>query len=756
MNSVHLFAKRTALFAATAMRPAALGVAFACAACGAPAAQPAAPSPAAHEPPPPVVASAPATPPAAPNPLLAAWTGPYGGVPPFGHFQVADIKPALETVIAKKLADVDKIVADPAPPTFDNTIAALERSGTELDRIMAIYGVYTSTMNDSAVQAIEREMAPKLAALDDTIKQNSRLFQRIAAIYAAKDALTPEQQRLVWVVTTDFVRAGAKLDDASKKKLFDLNQRLSKLFTTFSQNVLAEEGTQMVALEHDTDLAGLPPSIRDAAAAAAESRGKKGQWAILNTRSSVDPFLTYSTRRDLREKVWKMFTARGDNGDAHDNNQTIAEILKLRAERAKLLGYPTHAHWRLENSMAKTPERAMALMEAVWKPAVARVHEEVADMQRIADKEKAGIRIAPWDYRFYAEKVRKAKYDLDQNDVKPYLQLEKLREGMFWVAGELFGFRFSPITDGSVPVVHPDVRVFRVTDADGKHVGLWYFDPYARPGKRSGAWMNAYRPQSRMDGEIPVIVSNNANFLKTAPGEPVLISWDDARTLFHEFGHALHGLNSNVTYPSLAGTDVARDYVEFPSQLLERWVSTPEVLNRYALHFQTGKPIPEELVKKLAKSEKFNQGFATVEYLSSALIDMKLHLAGDRPIDPRAFERETLSSLGMPAELVMRHRTPQFLHIFAGDSYSAGYYSYLWSDTLSADAYEAFAEAGGPYDKAVAKRLHDKVFSVGNTVDPADGYRAFRGRDPGIAALMRKRGFPVPKEAAPAQAKAKK
>jgi len=391
--------------------------------------------------------------------------------------------------------------------------------------------------------------------------------------------------------------------------------------------------------------------------------------------------------------------------------------------------------------MAKTPDRAMELMEAVWKPAVARVHEEVADMQAIANKEKTRVRIAPWDYNYYSEKVRKAKYDLDQNDVKPYLQLEKLREGMFWVAGQLFGLRFAAITDGSVPVYHPDVRVWEVTDSTVKHVGIWYFDPYARPGKNSGAWASPYRRQSRLDGEVPSIVSNNANFVKGKPGEPILISWDDARTLFHEFGHALHALNSNITYATLSF--VARDYVEFPSQLLEHWLSTPEVLKRFALHYQTGQPMPAALAKKIERTQTFNQGFATVEYLASALVDMKLHLAGDTPIEPRQFERDTLAALGMPSELVMRHRTPHFLHVFAGDGYSAGYYSYLWSDTLSADAWEAFLEAGGPYDKTVAARLRANVFSVGNTVDPADGYRAFRGRDPGIGALMRKRGFPV-------------
>jgi peptidyl-dipeptidase Dcp len=445
----------------------------------------------------------------------------------------------------------------------------------------------------------------------------------------------------------------------------------------------------------------------------------------------------------LREKVWRVFVNRGDNGDARDNNAIISQILQLRAERAKLLGFETHAHWRLENSMARTPERAMQLMEAVWTPAVARVREEVADMQRVADAEGARIKIEPWDYRHYAEKVRKAKYDLDTNEVKPYLQLEKLREGMFYVAGELFGMTFTALPEGSVPVYHPDVRVWRVDDKAGKLIGLWYFDPYARVGKQSGAWMNAYRNQERFDGDVKTIVSNNSNFVKGTPGEPVLISWDDAVTLFHEFGHALHGLSSNVNYPSVSGTNVARDYVEFPSQLLEHWLPVKEVLDRFAVHYQTGKPIPAELVAKVERAKTFNQGFATVEYLSAALVDMKLHLTArpDSRIDPDAFERDTLAKLGMPAEIVMRHRTPQFGHIFSGDGYSAGYYSYLWSDTLTADAWEAFTEGKGAWDREIANRLRDHVFSVGNTIDPADGYRAFRGRDPQIEALMRKRGF---------------
>jgi peptidyl-dipeptidase Dcp len=676
------------------------------------------------------------------NPLLEKWEGPYGGVPPFDRVQVPLFKPALEAAMSEQLAEVDRIAKNSEAPTFDNTIVALENAGKTLDRVGTLYGVWSATMNGPEFQVVQREMAPKLAKFSDEITQNEMLFKRVAAVYnsPAKSRLTPEQQRLTWLYYTDAVRAGARLPADAKARLSEINQKLAGLYIKFSQNVLAEETDQFLVLKSQDDLAGLPQSIRDAAAAAATTKKQAGAWVIMNTRSSIDPFLTYSDRRDLREKAWRMFVNRGDNGDEHDNNSSITEILQLRAERARLLGYKTHAHWRLENSMAKTPERAMELMEAVWKPAVARVHEEVADMQALADKEGAKIKIEPWDYRYYMEKVRKAKYDLDQNEVKPYLQLEKLREGIFWVAGELFNFNFTPVT--KVPVAHPDIRVWEVTDKTTKrHIGLWYFDPYARAGKRSGAWMNAYRSQQRVKGEITTIVSNNANFVKGKEGEPVLISWDDASTMFHEFGHALHGLNSNVTYPSLSGTAVARDYVEFPSQLLEHWLSTPEVLQRFALHYQTGKPIPQALVDKIKRSATFNQGFATVEYLSAALVDMKLHLAGDKKIDPDAFERETLDQLGMPKEIVMRHRTPQFLHVFASDGYSAGYYSYLWSDVLTADAFGAFVEGKGPYDKAVAERLRKYVFSVGNTVDPADGYRSFRGRDPKIDALMKKRGF---------------
>ncbi|WP_372781000.1 M3 family metallopeptidase [Phenylobacterium sp.] len=675
------------------------------------------------------------------NPLTQPWTGPYGGVPPFGQVKVADFRAAWAASMAAELAEIDAIANNPAPPTFENTIGALERAGAAGDRVGTIYSIWSGTLSTPEMRAVETEVEPKLAAHNDTILQNEKLFHRIEAVYEGRDkaGLTPEQKRLAWVRWNGFVRAGAKLSPAAKTRVAQINKQLAGLFTTFNQNLLADETDYVLYLDQK-DLSGLPHDVTEAAAQAAKEHGKPGQYAILNTRSSMDPFLTYSDRRDLREKVWRTFYARGDNGDAHDNNAGIKQILKLRAERAKLRGYPTHAHWRLDDAMAKTPELAMDLMMRVWPSAVARVHQEVAEMQAVADKEGGKIRIAPWDYRYYAEKVRAERYALDMNDVKPYLQLEKLREGMHWAAGQLYGFEFTPIAD--VPVQHPDVRVWKVTRA-GQLVGLWYFDPYARTGKRSGAWMNAYRAQQTYEGKITTIVSNNANFVKGAPDQPVLVSWDDGTTMFHEFGHALHGLNSEVTYPSLSGTRVARDYVEFPSQLNENWLPTPEVLNRFALHYQTGKPIPAELVAKIDKAHTFRQGFDVTEYLSSALIDMKLHLAGDADIDPRAFEKDELAKLGMPAELPMRHRTPQFQHIFASDGYSAGYYSYLWSEVLDHDAFEAFTEKGGPYDKAVAKRLHDNIMKVGNTVDPAVQYRAFRGRDPDVKAYLRDKGFPT-------------
>lgn len=680
------------------------------------------------------------------NPLLEPWPGQYGGLPPFDQVKLEHFRPALEAAMTRALAELDAIAASKARPSFANTLAPFERALRTFHRVRAVFEVWSGALNTPAFQRLERELTPRLAAFWDKVTQNAALFARIEAVYKGreKSALSPEHARLAWKVHDDFVRAGARLDAKAKARLTAINQKLAALQTRFSQQVLADETDRYLVLD-EGDLAGLPTSLRDAAAAEAASRKLAGKWVLRNTRSSIDPFLTHSERRELREKAWRMFVSRGDNGDKNDTKNLIADILALRGERARLLGYPTHAHLRLDNTMAKTPEAVTKLLEAVWAPAKARVREEVADMQALANRARPRVRIEPWDYRHYAEKVRKQKYSLDDGQIKPYLQLDKLREAMFWVAGELHNLAFSRLE--GVPVFSPDVTVWLVSDRQSrKPVGLFYFDPFARTGKRSGAWMSSYRRQERLDGEVLPIVSNNCNFLKGKPGEPVLVSWNDAQTLFHEFGHALHGLLSNVSYPTLSGTAVLRDYVELPSQLNEHWLPTPEVLERFALHVETGRSIPKALVKRIERAATFNQGYDTVEYLASAFIDLKLHLATEARIAPAAFERDTLKALGMPRELVMRHRTPHFLHIFAGDGYSAGYYSYLWADVLTADAFEAFREGKGPFDKEVAARLRQHVLSAGNTVDPAEAYRRFRGRDASVAALMRKRGFAAPRK----------
>jgi peptidyl-dipeptidase Dcp len=679
------------------------------------------------------------------EPLLAPWSGPHGGVPPFDRVKPADFKPALLKGMDGKRAELAAIASSKDAPTFDNTILAIEDSGRPLNRAIAVMSVFEGTMSDKEMQSVELELAPKRAAFGDEIVQNEPLFARVKAVWDNRAAakLAADQSRLLEVTYKSFTKHGAALGKAQKARLAQINQTLATLFTTFSQNQLADEESGVVVLANEAEAAGLSEALKADARATGEAKGHKGKLAIANTRSSVEPFLTYSARRDLREKVWRMFVSRGEHAGAHDNRPVIGQILALRAERAKLLGYASHAHWITDDSMAKTPDAALALMMKVWPAAVARAREEIADMQKVADAEKAGFKIAAWDYRFYAEKVRKAKYDLDQDEVKQYLQLEKLREGMFWAAGQVFNLAFKPVT--GLPVYHPDVRVFEVTRG-GKHVGLWYFDPYARDGKRSGAWMSEYRTQETFKQSATPIVSNNSNYVKAKPGAPVLLSWDDAQTMFHEFGHALHGLLSNVRYPTLAGTNTLRDFVEFPSQLNEHWLPTKEVLNKFALHQQTGKPVPNELVAKVQKAKNFNQGFITVEYLMSAIYDMKIHVApmnGIKALDPVAFEAQVMKELGAPSEIVMRHRPTQFGHIFADDGYSAGYYSYLWADTLTADAAEAFAEAGGFYSKEIGQKLEAFIFSVGNSVPPDEAFRRFRGRDVDTNALMRDRGFPV-------------
>lgn len=701
----------------------------------------------------PAPASAPtvavAAPDSASNPMLAEWKGPYGGVPAFDQMQVSQVKPAMEAAIAAHLKQLDAIAAQTEPATFENTLVAIERSGDLIYRAEVYFGIYMGNLSSDEFRAVQGEVTQIYADYESSIAQNEKLFARIEAVRNGAEfaTLRPDQQRLVQV-TYDFFRAsGAQLTGAARERYAAINKELAGLYTNFSNNVLADEEAYVTYLD-DTQLGGLPESFTKAAAALAASKEQPGKYAVLNTRSSMDPFLTYSTVRDLREKVWRTYYSRGDNGDAHDNNALITKILELRHERSRLLGYENYAQWRTQSLMAKTPQAAMGLMEAVWPAAIARVKEEVADMQKIADSEGAGITIEPWDYRYYAEKVRTERYAYDSEAVKKYLNLEQLTQAMFYVAGELFGFDFKPVAAGSVPVYHPDVKVWEVSSrSSGKLVGLWYLDPYARPGKRSGAWASAYRNHDLLHGEPSVLISNNSNFIKGAPGEPILVSWDDATTFFHEFGHALHALSSNVEYPSQ--NMGVRDYTEFQSQLLERWLFTEPVVNQFFRHVETGEPMPAELIDKLKRSASFNQGFGTTEYLASAMIDLKLHMIDPKGLDPDAFERDTLAAMGMPREVVMRHRTPQFGHVFSGEGYAAGYYGYLWAEVLTADAAEAFAEApGGFYDKELAKKMVDNLFAPRNKVDPAEAYRAFRGHDAGIDALLRDRAFPISKPAA--------
>jgi len=683
------------------------------------------------------------------NALSAEWQGPYGGVPNFDTAKLEDLKPALEAGMAENLAEIDAIANNADAPTFENTIVPLEDTGRALGRIFSYWGIWSSNNSSPEFRAIQREMAPELSAFRSKITQNDKLFARIKAIYEGDEfkTLKADQQRLVWLTYDGFASNGATLTGEAKERYAAINQELAGLHTAFGNNVLNDEEAYAIYFGDD-EAGGLSAGFLASAKAAAESKTEegsepKGKYAISNTRSSMAPFLTNSTNRALRQKVWEMYYSRGDNGGEFDNNAVISKILKLRDERVKLLGYENYASWRLQNRMAKTSANALKLMEAVWPAATARVKEEVADMQTVADSEGAGITIEPWDYRFYAEKVRKAKYDLDGDEVKQYLQLDKLREAMFFVAGELFGFEFSPVPEGSVSTFHDDVGVWEVTDkVTGKHIGLWYLDPYARAGKRSGAWARSFRSYETFKGDVSVLATNNSNFVKSADGSPTLVSWDDASTFFHEFGHALHALSSNVAYPTL--NSGVRDYTEFQSQLLERWLSTDAVINGYLTHVETGEPMPAELVAKIKAAANFNQGFSTTEYLASALVDMRYHTADASDIDPDQFERDALKALNMPGEIVMRHRSPHFGHIFSGEGYSAGYYGYMWADVLTADAAEAFAEApGGFYDKEVAKKLVDNLFAVRNAVDPAEAYRAFRGRDAKIEALMRDRGFPV-------------
>jgi peptidyl-dipeptidase Dcp len=675
------------------------------------------------------------------NPLLEAWTTPFGA-PPFDRIRPADFRPALDATMAGQKAVVAGIAADPAEPTFENTIVALERSGLALGRVASVFFGLAGADTNDAIQAIERDMAPLFSRHSDEIFLDGALFARIEALWAKRDrlGLDAEQARVLERYRTIFQRAGAGLDDGGKARLAEINARLATLGTLFGQNVLADEKAWVMVLDGEADLAGLPDWARAAAAAAASERGEAGRHVVTLARSSIETFLTFSTRPDLREKAFAAWVSRGETGGDSDNRAVIAEIARLRTEAAQLLGHPTFAHFRLADQMAKTPEAVAGLLDTVWQRGRARALREAADLEALIAEEGGNRALAAADWRHYAEKLRKRRFDLDEAELKPYFQLEKMIEAAFYTAGRLFGLTFAERRD--VPVYHPDVRAFEVTGRDGRFVGLFYGDYFARASKRSGAWMSGFRDQEKLDGEVRPIVVNVMNFSKPPEGRPALLSFDDARTLFHEFGHALHGLLSDVTYPLLSGTAVTTDFVELPSQLYEHWLEQPEVLGRFAIHAETGEPMPEAMLKRVLAARTFNQGFATVEYTASALVDLDLHLqpeAGDR--DVVAFEKAVLERIGMPASMVMRHRTPHFLHIFSGGHYAAGYYSYLWSEVLDADAFAAFTEAGDIFDPETARRLHDNVYAAGNLRDPAEAYVGFRGRLPTPEALLRKRGL---------------
>ncbi len=675
--------------------------------------------------------------------LLEEWTGLYGGVPAFDKMAINSIKPSLEKGMALHLKEIDAITNNLEEPTFKNTIEALEKAGVALKRVRSYYGVWSANLSTPEFRKIQKEMAPKLSEFSSKISQNKELFKRIKIVYenSLKNPLEANQQRVVALIYERFAMNGAELNDEKKNRYAAINKELSTLYTNFSNNILADEENYVVYLTKE-QLSGLSESMIKAIAKIATDKGQEGKYAISNTRSYMEPFLTYSTERELRKKVWENYYSRGDNGDEFDNNENVAQILKLRKERVALLGHDNFAAWRLQNRMAKKPENAMQLLNNVWPAAIARVKEEVADMQTIAGK----TTIEPWDYRYYAEKVRKQKYDLDSDEVKQYLQLDKLTEALFFVAEEVFNYTFTAVAQGTVPVFHEDVKVWEVTNKiSGEHIGLFYLDPFARKGKRSGAWATTYRSHSTFNGKKTVLASNNSNFVKPAPGDPILVSWDDATTLFHEFGHALHFLSSEVKYPTLNGS--VRDFIEFQSQILERWLSTDKVISKFLVHYKTGEVIPQELVAKIKKAATFNQGFATTEYLASAFLDMKLHLTDPTTIDIDAFEKETLQEMNMPKEIVMRHRTPHFGHVFSGEGYATAYYSYMWADVLTSDASEAFSQAPDKfYDKELSEKMIHYLFSPQNSVDAAEAYKNFRGNDAKMDALMRDRGFSVPEK----------
>jgi peptidyl-dipeptidase Dcp len=673
------------------------------------------------------------------NPLLSEWSGALE-LPPFEAIKPGHFRPAFDRVLAEHRAEIDAIAADPAPPDFENTIAALERSGRALERVAGVFFVLAGADTSDEIEAVERDISPLLARHNNALYLNRDIYARIASLYVRRDVLSldGEQARVLERYHTRFVRSGAALEQAAQDRLALINERLASLGTQFGQNVLADEKSFAMVLE-ESDLAGLPDFARAAARAAADERGHPGKYVITLARSSIETFLQFSARRDLREKAFRAWIARGENGGATDNRALIAEMVALRAERARLLGFASFADYRLDDQMAKTPQAVRQLLDDVWGRALTKASGERDALQALIAEEGGNFALAPHDWRYYAEKLRKARYDLDEAEIKPYFQLEKIIEAAFETAHRLFGLSFKR---AEAPLYHSDARAWSVTDAQGHHVALFIGDYFARPSKHSGAWMTSLRDQEKLTGDIRPIILNICNFSKPAVGQPALLSFDDARTLFHEFGQALHGMLSDVTYPLIAGTAVPSDFVELPSQLYEHWLEVPEVLQKYALHARTGEPMPKALLDRLLATRTFNQGFATVEYTACALVDLDLHSLPDaEALDVAAFERKDLEHIAMPPEIVMRHRLPHFQHLFSGGGYAAGYYSYMWSEVLDADAFAAFEETGNAFDPATAKRLRDYVYSAGNRRDPADAYKAFRGRLPTVDALLKKRGL---------------
>ena len=677
------------------------------------------------------------------NPLFDEWTTP-DGVPPFARIAPEHFGDAFARSLAEHEAEIAAVATDPSAPTFDNTIAAMETSGRSLSRVSNVFYVLVGAHSNDKLLEIEREIAPRMARHWNAIHSNETLFRRIDALMQRVETLglTAEQKRVLERYHISFRRAGAGLDQDAKKRLAEIIERLAQIGTSFSQNLLADEQAFALSLEDEAELAGLPDFMREAMKSEAEERGLKG-YAVTLSRSMVEPFLQFSERRDLREKIFRAFIMRGDNGGPTDNKAIITETVQLRAERARLLGFSDFAHYRLDDAMAKTPAAVRDLLDTVWAPARSRALADRDALQALIQEEGGNFELAPWDWRYYAEKLRRRQCDLDEAAIKPYLSLERMIEAAFYTAQRLFGLSFRPRSD--VPCWHPDVRVWEVRGADNNPVGLFFGDYFARPSKRSGAWMTSMRDQERLSGDVRPLIVNVCNFAKAPEGEPTLLGFDDAHTLFHEFGHALHGLLSDVTYPEISGTNVATDFVELPSQLYEHWLEQPELLRRFALHYRTGEPMPESLLQRLIAARNFNKGFATVEYVACAFVDLDFHaMAAPAAIDLNAFEAAALARIGMPDEIVMRHRPPHFGHVFSGGGYAAGYYSYMWSEVLDADAFEAFEETGDVFDPATAKRLREAIYGAGGSREPAEAYKAFRGRLPSADALLRKRGFADP------------